>query len=439
MSMFEFETETLLWMGLLGAVAHVVWLLLSNKFHPLYILAAVFLLVSPFSISTSTFAVLGVLKVIRVYSTVLLVVAGLFMLRGTGLGAASVTFMSFVALFCFGSLWSDRPTTALLYKGLFALLAFGGILLGITLRSFVDLRRAVHVILPAAVIWVVMLLYDMATHFGTIGRLASYDINPNQIAAVCAFYLVICLYIALYDPSRSLRMVSYAAAVSLAIIALFTGSRTGVGAAVLGSSIIFIPLVRRPGVFLLTMSLVAVTGYVASLYVHPESAERLTDLENTRIGEWRFAFERIAESPIIGHGWLSGPSRSLGQIQPIHLHSLYLQIIADVGILGFTLFLVSLGLIGIKLLRARAIAAANSLPTHPIYLAIALLAMALGTGLFESGPVFGTTVATVLWGMAIGLSDSIPRMLTRELDGGPLAAQPPLEVDSAAELQLWSH
>ena len=83
-----------------------------------------------------------------------------------------------------------------------------------------------------------------------------------------------------------------------------------------------------------------------------------------RIKMWKLALEMFARHPVIGNGWesfkyeyyLRLSTRTGGLYDYLDAHNVYLQVLAETGILGFSLFMTCIGttfLITYRILRAR--------------------------------------------------------------------------------------
>lgn len=413
--MFEFESEIWLLIGVIAVAAHVAWLLLSRVMHPLYVLAAVFLVLSPFA-QAVLLPAFPALKMGRVYCTLLLFAVGLFLVRNYRIGAASVSFFVFITWFTAGVLWSDQLWDGLLYKGLFWLLAMGGVFLGNTVRSLRELKQSLRVLLAASIVWVIIIGLDIAATPGQIGRLRSYGMNPNFIAITSAFYFIICAYIALYDDSKFHKTLAYGTGVAAGVIVPFTGSRAGMGMALLAAMIILMPLARRPMRFVAVSVLVSITIYLVVIYVQPEGADRFLDLQNTREHIWRSAWELVVERPLFGHGWVYGRS-VFGSIASANLHSMYLQVLAEIGILGGIAFLLAMICAGGKLLGAMRLALKTGVGQPAVHLVMAMLAATLANGIFEAAALVGTSPNALFFGFSIGLVDRLRQLILSEAGG----------------------
>jgi O-antigen ligase len=426
--LFDFDTETLVY-ALVGAVVfHAIWLALASKLNPLLLLAGIFLLAAPFSLAMY-FPGLGLVKLIRIYLTLLMVVTGLVMALRTGIGSASAAYLAFVFFFGAGALWSPNLERAVLYKGLLVALALAGVLTASTIHSLRDLRNAMRILLPFLAIWNILIVGYMVTHPSELGhRLSAYTINANGIAASSAFGLIICAYIALYDDSKFFKTAAYINGVVMATLIPFTGSRGAMGNALLGCAFVIFPVVRRPFMFFLLLLFVAGTGFGVAQFVQPEQASRLAEIDlDSRSSIWEYAINLIRERPIFGQGWDSVTDQR-GEITSSNMHSMFFQTAVDAGLVGLAVFLAALVWIGLRGLYAYRLSSRVLGYTPPVCLALGLFAANVLSGIFEIGPLVGTTVNGLLFGFAIGLFDRMPAIVRHTLESAQLEQQMPAGV-----------
>src|SRR5690242_3330007 len=138
--MYDFSPEVLAAVAFGAVMLHVIWVLLSNRYPSIYVLAAAFMLLSPFSLSPLISGV-GAFKLGRIYVTILMAISAFVFLRRTGLGPATKLFLFFIVYFFLGVIWSDHPLQGFNYKGLFVMLALGGLTMGACLRTMDDFHR----------------------------------------------------------------------------------------------------------------------------------------------------------------------------------------------------------------------------------------------------------------------------------------------------------
>jgi O-antigen ligase len=193
-------------------------------------------------------------------------------------------------------------------------------------------------------------------------RLASGIANPNELATilVAAVALALGLAAALRDKPL-LRLAAFGATAICTAGVFLTGSRGGLVA--LGVSLVAFLLIgaRFRGRFLLVAITVAfaAVGYYNHV-ASPEVRERLTDVESGsgRTDLWEIGWRMVEAEPVVGVGGGNfeavSPSFLLqpGSIEraeffigsaPKATHNSYLEIWAELGIVGLALFLAILG------------------------------------------------------------------------------------------------
>jgi O-antigen ligase len=406
--LFDFTPEFLVYSLVAAVVFHAIWIALASKFNPLYILATIFLVAAPFS-GAMYFTGIGMVKLIRIYMTCLIPLAGIIMIRKTGLGSASILFMIFLVFYVGSSFWAESATEAFLRKGLYGLLMASGIVMAASLRSFEALRNAMRVLLPGCMVFAALIAGYMLAHPGELGkRLSAYTINPNGIGETSAYMAILCAYIALYDNSKAFKVTAYITGATLATFIPFTGSRAGFFIALIGCAILFVPLVRRPVVFTMVLLVIAGTAFGISQFAQSEYTSRLSEFDfQSRQAPWRDAYMLIREKPFIGHGFVA--STDARELFSLNMHSSYLQIAVETGFIGLTFLLIALFWTLIRAVGAYRISKAVPY-VPPIYLALALLVSNLLSGFVDIGWVVGTTVNALVFAFSIGLIDRIPDM-----------------------------
>lgn len=412
----DIDTRTLAMIVAVGLAAHLLLVLLAQRINPLFLLFAAFLVFSPFSAATELPGVVGA-KYARVYVTLLIPAVGFLLLRLYRPRPAGVAFLAFMTLYCLAGLWSDRPVDAALYKGNFALVAVGGLMIAYSLSDFHDLRKGLRVTLLAASVFGVLTLINIAVNPSAIthlGRLSVWGMNPNRIGQTAAPMLILCAPVALYDPSKLWRLFAYAVGASLAIIIVYTGSRGAAGMAMIGVFAALVPMVRRPGQLFFLFVLVGATTFVAMSLIEAAAAERFTNVSVANRAEpWTMALSEFQKSPVIGVGWLhSAPIQEL--VGATNAHSMYMQILAETGALGSLVFLGVLVYLGFRGLRTLRIIQAGGENRETGYFALGIIAAVFAHGFIESGAVMGSTINGMMLTMGIGLIDRIPEMLAEQ-------------------------
>jgi O-antigen ligase len=290
----------------------------------------------------------------------LLFVQGVVRLRGRGRGAPlPVPVVALVLLAGLSTLWS--PT--------FLGTAANSVTLGVVvvvvhahLARYASsatlatdtMRRAVLLVLALLVVGFFPPL--RADELLLAGRLRGFFANPNGLGVTCA---LVAPWVALRF-ARSAGAARVRAAVvlgALGLLALLSGSRTGVGGLLVGTASTLFLL--HPSRVLFGAIVVGVATAIATL------AGKEVDLESGPVGtlaradtvsrlsgrleRWEEGIERWKQAPFFGHGFRSSfgfetvPTRDAAAVEftasGINYHSQHVENLADTGIVGEGLFL----------------------------------------------------------------------------------------------------
>lgn len=190
-------------------------------------------------------------------------------------------------------------------------------------------------------------------------RLSGSGLNPNVLGAVLAVSVVLSATLALMKSlHRAARVAAGLACLLCVASLLLTGSR---GAMLgLAAALVLAPFVVGRGRRAATAALVAATAvglWVALNTVAPESAaDRLVAVTSTgsgRVDLWTIAGRMIDDRPFIGVGadnyrvtsvhYLLEPGTIVADDyivdNPVVPHNIYLQVFAELGVVGLTLYL----------------------------------------------------------------------------------------------------
>lgn len=387
-----------------------------RQVNVLYLLCGAFVVLAPLSVF-SELPGSYLLKWLRVYVVALMAIIGLPVLRHRRLGLASTFLVIFIALYLLGSLWSDAVVRGLAYKGLFAVTALAGIQLGLSARDRSELIRNVRwlgvVAGIAALLTTIVILRD-PNALGFDSRLALFGNTANVLGLTAVPLLVLSTFLALYDPSPRWKVLGYGAGLLLALVILFTGSRGAFAAGVVGCFLMFLPLVKHPVKTFLVVSVLALIWWAIIANVEIAALDRIIatftksegirGVADTRLRLWQEALESFSRSPVLGQGWIH-----TGGAEPAsrNLHNVFIQVLAEGGILGILVFGVAIlvaGVRGVKLFLA--------VRNHPVMfplagLPLALLGSILLHGLGESGTLAGSTLNALMWGYSVGMIDAL--------------------------------
>ena len=381
---------------------------MRGKLTPVYVLAGLFLILSPLSMATGLESSQAA-KYLRLLTTLLIVLVGLASSRSLRFGTASKAMLAFAAVWVASATWSDLPHWALFYKGAFALTLVSGTMLGATPRRLVDveqgLRFLAFVSLLASLVVVLAYVRDPSSAM-RLERLAVWGINANLIAQTAAPLSVFCVFLAVNDRRRLWKSLAVIALALLLIVMLLTGSRGGVAMAFVGAGLVLIPYGKRPAVLIVSLGFVIAIGYVALEFLAQSDSVRLFDelTKNTRSGVWHYAFHKFESSPLIGHGWLHHGS-SWSSVQ-----GAFPQVLAEAGSLGATVLLITVLTILSRWYSVNSRLKRRSDISQYTYLSAALIISHLVHGMAESSTVMGTSLNPLLLGMGVSLLDHLPSL-----------------------------
>ncbi len=120
---------------LLGAVTFF-----RRKVNVLYLLLGAFVVLSLLAASVNLPNTL-VVKWLRVYVLILIVLIGFFVYRLFRFRPATICLLALVAVYALGAFWSSAPLAGLMYKGLFALAVLAGVMVACSVRDQAELIR----------------------------------------------------------------------------------------------------------------------------------------------------------------------------------------------------------------------------------------------------------------------------------------------------------
>ncbi len=371
------------------------------------LVAAAFLVIAPLSVATELEAAPR-LKIARIaicaLGTVLAVASGA--LRRAGPTSAAV--LALAVFYVAAAAWSPFPLAGVLYKGVFLSAIVFGLALGASLGDPAALRWAMRILGVVAVVASGLVLQQYRanpTEYTRVGRLAYLGMNANAVGMTAAGYLFLAVWLALTEHGVWRLLGTLGAAVLLTLI-LATGSRAALAMGLLGGIIQLVPWIPHPRRVVPPVAVVAVLLVAWSASVDTVAVERFTDFEkNTRAGMWQAGVRRFLEAPVLGHGWLTREGRSTSNYQ-----NLYLQVLAETGVVGGLLLLVAAArILGHVVHGTRGLG-----PAHrtTFYLAAGILAGLALHGIAESSLLHGSTVITFSFGLGLGLLESVRRVPT---------------------------
>jgi O-antigen ligase len=262
----------------------------------------------------------------------------------------SFALLSFVVWVGLSSVWAESQTNS------------GEALLRFALNvllfpiAYAAVRTRTHVV------WVLSALVAGAIASALVGmasgggiRLTGAAVESNELAATLVAGLALAGGLAAAAASSSARGFALGAAALCALGVFLTASRAGLLAigVVLVAALFFAGRLRGPAIAGGAIVVVACLGYFAAL-APPEARERVTSLETTgRADVWTVAWRMVEANPMIGVGANNFTNSSVhyllepGEIErsdfivdePKVTHNIYLQMLAELGIVGLALFL----------------------------------------------------------------------------------------------------
>jgi len=410
--MSSFETLALF---ALAVAAHVALLVASRKINLLFLLAGMFVMLSLLSVAVGL-SMFVAAKYARVYTTLLMVMCGVTYYRIHGLqrSAKVFAFFSIYCLLC--PLWSVLPLTGLAYKSFFILTLYSGVFLAYSLRDWSEAHQGFRylVLLTAfgtgyAIVFFTPL--DSLRSSLASNRLMFLEINPGRIGATASTMLLLCGYVALYDRSRFWQALSWGTCAMLVMLIVLSGNRSGALVSAVGMCLTAIPLLGRPRRLITVALIAALLGTVGFLCLRDTyGMERMFSLANTRESQWITNKIIFSKSPIFGHGWIfAGTDTGY-----VNLHSMYFQILAEMGIVGLSLFVGCMMPILIQWLHVYRALRRIPVGAEFVVLPLVFISAALVMGIFETAAMAGTMPDALFWGFGIGLIDRLPALLKRQ-------------------------
>jgi O-antigen ligase len=270
----------------------------------------------------------------------------------------SFTVMAFVVWGCLSVGWADNAsaTTSLIVRlVLVAVLAF------VTYSAISEPRYLYWVLWVFCIGACSTTLYGIFKNDYAMGRLEGGVVNPNELAAFLAPAFVIAMFLfAAFNGVLNRLALALIMVVCLTGIALTQTRGAMVGLVVALAFGLFVAGPVRPVIAaLILIALACSIGFYLGLAT-PTERSRLTDLSaqgsSGRADEWRIALRMAEDHPVVGVGLGNFPTvepqyiassinllRSDRVLQSPPAHNMYLQVLSELGVIGFALFLSILG------------------------------------------------------------------------------------------------
>ncbi len=409
----QVDTFQLLIMAIIAIVAHVGLLFCALFVRPLAILTGGFLFLAAFSVATEV-PFFEVLKYARVYTTLLIIGLGIVVYRAYGYGPASITMLMFIGFYMFAAVWGPMVTAAVTWKGLYLTTVLSGITLAMSIKTAKDMRQAMRVLMLASSAFIFLTLVELLrvpTSISHIGRFEPFGMNTNRAAQTMANMTIIAAFVALHDPRRNWKIMAYTTVVVSLFLIMLTGARGGLGMALIGSFALAFPLLKRPFLAATIAGFGGIVLYILMSVFATQSTSRLGQLSfDSRQKAWAIAMNYIQEAPIMGHGWVIGMN-ARGSPTTQNLHSIYFQVFAETGIIGFSLLMLTIctfAYLGLSAWRRALVE--GGLKLSVTYLAGAFVVAVLAHGVAESASMAGSTLAALMMGFGVGLMDQIHKI-----------------------------
>lgn len=223
------------------------------------------------------------------------------------------------------------------------------------------------------------------------GRLTGATAEANELAMLLVVAAAFAAALATYLRGRSAAWLLAAFAVPLALFAMFaTLSRSGLTALMAALVVGILVGGRWRRAVVLAAALIAATGCLYFATAGPSAIERVTSSDSSgRQDLWTVGWRIASENPVIGIGADNFRTQSIRYLvepgvirvdqyivdEPLVAHNVYLELLAELGVVGLALFL---AIVGVSLACAvRAISEAEEQGDVPLE----LLARALVVGL----------------------------------------------------------
>lgn len=396
----------------IAVIAHVALAMSARILNPMITLVGVFFALAPWAVAVIPGA--EMLKIGRLYLTVLAVVISVLFQRQFRLSLPSFLFLAFLTYYWLAALWSDNPINGVIFKAMVIPAALMGALCVNALRCEHDLKIAMRAWAVFSLLFLLPITAYLLTQGITLamgGRFSPFGINPNRVAHECASMLIICMPIALYDRNVRWKVFAYGTGTMCAACILASGSRAAVGQAVIAAVIMGLPMIKRP---ILPLTLGALSAVIL-WFLMPSGTQfaysRYSDINFTnRQGLWYYAYERFMEAPFAGNGWVYDDSFRAGG-STANMHSIYLQIGVELGLLGLAFMGICILVLGLGYFSLWRLARQNGIQTRWIFTGAAFGAATLAHGMAESSTLMPGTINLMLLALSFALIRPLRQMV----------------------------
>lgn len=412
----DLEPVQLLLIVTLGLLFHGFLLVSARKINPLLTAMAAYFLFAPLS-GAPDFPGVDALKYARLYCSLLILGVGIFAMRINKPRIGGLVFVLWAVYYMMAALYGPNPVGGIKLKGLYVVVVLSGLVAAYGVRSLADLRTGLRMLMLGGAVFAGILLKEMVTNPGavaSIGRLVAFGMSPSRIGQECAPMIICTAAVAFYDKSKIWRVAAYGVASVLALATLASGSRGGVFMAAIGVFLTAMPLIKRPVLLAFTGLACYIIGSMIVKLVAPEASERLADFSyDTRREVWAWAWEFFNESPFIGQGWVMDTNaRATGGT--LNLHSVYIQVLVETGILGMVFFMLALAIVALRALGLFFFARARHADMRYVYFTLGMLLAVLGHCTAESSTIMGSNINAFLLPFSIGMLDRMRELIVQE-------------------------
>jgi len=407
---FEEVTPAILAVVAVGfLLVHLALVFASRWINPLFVITMGFIAFATFSASELWFS--GLAKLGRVYCTLLILFVAVVFKGGWKLKPTTIAYMCFVAVYFLASIWSDQVFSAFKYKGLYLVLALAGATMAVGITGPWDYRKGMRAMLLAGIGFTGVMLSELVRNpdaISSVGRFQPWDINPNRVGQIAAPLLIMASYVALYDHVKRLKLVAWGLIAALAIVIVYTGSRSALFMCFIGVGVTAAPLVKRPIAMMATGAVVVgIVFLLMSVVEQNEATERLfeVDLYESREGKIEDGVSFFSEKPVFGQGWVYLVTGS-GKTATMNLHNIYFQILAETGAFGGLIFACVMAVAFFRgLLLLRLLKESGGHCTDVAHHCVGMTLAVLGQGVAESSTLMGATVNGLMLTFGFGMME----------------------------------
>jgi len=397
-----------------GFMFHILLLALAKKVNPVATLGAAFMLLAAFSVADE-FPGYELLKYARIYVTVLIVVVGFMFYRAYSYGIASLALLAFIGFYVAAAAWGPSPVRGIVIKGLTFQTVLAGITMALAFRTTVNLRNAARMLALTTAIFAALAFGELIRNPGAItaiGRYSPWGMNPNRFGQTAASMTILATFVMFNDRNFLWRLISLGSVGTLAFLMLLAGARGAIGMAAVGAFAVAFPMLKRPWVVAFFGGLGGGLILLFLRLVQGATPTRLNEANlDTREEPWADAINHFRDSPLVGKGWIASESVREGG-STVNLHSIYMQMLAETGLVGVALTvlaMLTLAFAGLRLWKIEL--REGGMKLRATYLAGALVAAVFAHGFVESASLAGSTVSAMLMGFGAGLIDRLPKLV----------------------------